>query len=121
MTSTPGPFRHTKKRLYERYGLRIDPVEYRRLCREIKRLLPVLETFPTREQRLIVPYPHSGREVRWVFCPVAGLIVTALHPQPKRKADIPRTTITLQGEVRRKRPQGQPYRRPHHVHWEEED
>lgn len=69
---------HTRRRLRQRYGVSLKRTNYARLCREIARLLPCLNVIPIHSRRVIVMFPLRGQMVRWVFCTVDRLIITAL-------------------------------------------
>lgn len=73
-------YRHTARRVRERYGLRLSWRDYHRLARQIYDHLPKLDALPARGNRLIVEYPHHGHPVRWIYCPRERRLCTALAP-----------------------------------------
>lgn len=74
-------YRHTARRVRERYGLRLSWRDYHRLARQIHERLPELDAERVHLNRLIVEYPHHGRPVRWIYCPRERRLCTALAPR----------------------------------------
>ncbi len=114
MNPTPA-FKHTAQRLRQRYGLTLGWGDYLNLCAAIRHALPYLEVQSQIHGRLLVLYPWAGHSVLWVWCPETGCVVTALRQgvRPSRPQG------GMNGKVRRKLRDREPYRRERFVMEEE--
>lgn len=74
-------YRHTARRVRERYDTHLSWHDYHRLARLIHDALPGLPAQVVYLNRVIVEYPHHGRVIRWIYCPRQRRLCTALAPR----------------------------------------
>jgi len=106
-------YRHTAWRFLSRFGVRLDPGAYLRLCTDLAEHLPTLRPTPGHGTRCLVWYRVAGKLVELVFDWHSGLVITVLTPPPLRRygrTGVPRTRHTRTYRRRGK----------HRHRWEEE-
>lgn len=88
MTVEPRPFRHVRKRLWQRYRIRIWPAEYAALCRGLgsgRYPSQLIDGHPE-SPRVLIQFTYLRRPVLAVWDQDAGLLITALPMQCRSRA-----------------------------------
>ncbi|QLG11752.1 hypothetical protein HLB42_21610 (plasmid) [Deinococcus sp. D7000] len=80
MAVEPRPFKHVRKRLWQRYRIRIWPAEYAALCRGLGsgRYPSQLVDGHPNGPRVLIQFTYARRPVLAVWDQEDGLLITAL-------------------------------------------
>ncbi len=112
-----GAFHHFQQSLAERYGLRITPVRYLRLCLECRDQPHA----PAQGTRVYLAVRLEGRDIWCIFDRHGHVLVTALLPpvEVPRRPSARQDHIWVAGTKRRKYRKGRrkPYKRPKNPKW----